>query len=354
MKKLYLTLFIPFSAVLSAFAQSAPSITSANNFAIWEANITYLADTTNIVPGASGANVTWDFSSLKAVSPPDSSVSEFVPISSTPYPNDFPSANLATGSASGQTYLYLTYKNNTYTIVGEEGPQTSNGQTVTVKQIYDKPEVLYTFPLTYQTNQNGTYAAHYDLQGTTVYRNGTLKVTGDAYGTLKIMNKTYTNVLRLHAITTEADTIGGLPGYEIDYLIESWSYVTPGKKDNIFTISNTTETIFGSSQTVKSVTYNINSKTAGIADNNVEISGFQLYPNPTRQNCRLTYTSAMEGHSDIQILNQLGQNVKSLNNLTLRTGENNFDLILNGLPNGIYYVRVSAGAESHVQKLVIE
>ena len=354
MKKIYLTLFISFGAVLSGSAQSIPSITSANNFAVWEANIQYLADTTNIIPGASGANVTWDFSSLQPVSPRDSSISEFVPVSSTPYPHDFPSADLATGSVSGQSFVYLTYKNSTYTIVGEEGPQTSNGQTITIKQIYDKPEVLYTFPLTYQTNQNSTYAAHYDAQGTIVYRHGTLKVNGDAYGTLKIMNKTYSNVLRLHAITNEADTIGGLPGYEIDYVIESWSYLTPGKKDNILTISNTTINEFGTVQSAKSVTYNINSKTAGIADNNVEITGFQLYPNPARQHCKLSYTSAKEGRSDIQILNQLGQNVKSLSNLPLRTGENNIDLDLNGLPNGIYYVKVNADNESHVQKMVIE
>ena len=354
MKKFYLSSVLAFITALSGYAQ-APSITTANNFAIGESTIQYLADTTNIVSGAGGANVTWDFTGLQQISTKDSAVSKFQTVASTPYPNDFPTAQLATGSLSGNAYLYLSYQNSTYTIVGEEGQQTVNGQTVTIKQVYDKPEVLYTFPLTYQTHQNSTYSAYYDFQGDTVYRIGNLNVTGDGYGTVKIMNKTYNNVLRIHAITNETDseTVQGIT-FTYTLLTESWSYLTPGIKDNILTIMLTTINQGGFAQTTKSVNYNINHSSLGVNGPKTDNYNVRLYPNPAKQNCRLSIASKTDGRSDIQIVNQLGQTVKSLNNMALRTGENNFDLDLTGLPNGIYYVRINAGNESQVKKLVIE
>src|SRR6185437_2508262 len=329
MKKIYLSSVLAFITAISGYAQ-APIITAANNFNIGELNVQYVADTTNIVPGAAGANVTWDFSGLQAASPKDSVISKFQTVQSTPYPNDFPSAQLATATVSGQGYAYLTYQGDTYTIVGEVEQQTSNGQTVTLKEIFDKPEVLYKFPLTYQTQYNSPYHAYYlDPQGDTIYRIGDLNVNGDGYGTLKIMNKTYNNVLRIHAITNETDStvIQGFP-YTYSIVTESWSYSTPGKKDVILTIANYTQTQMGFSQTVKGVTYNINNTTLGVNDPGIVDYNASLYPNPAKQNCRLSIASKTDGRTDIQIVNQLGQNVKVINNLALRTGENSFNLDL--------------------------
>jgi hypothetical protein len=331
-------------AGIAGMAQ-APIITTANNFAVGELNVQYAADTVGIDHGASGANVTWDFTNLKRKSTNDSSISKFQTVASTPYPNDFPTADLATKSLSSKSYLYLSYKNSTYTIVGFEGEQTQNGQTVVIKQIYDKPEVLYTFPLTYNTVQHSDYAAHYDVQGNTTFRRGTLDVKGDAYGTLKIMNKTFTNVLRIHALTNETDSFSSFP-LTINFVTESWSYVAVGKKDPILTIMYSSAG--GSSS--KSVTYNINSSTLAVEEPAEDQSISRIFPNPAHQNCRMSFTAQSEGRTDVRIINQLGQEVKVINNLQVHNGENTIDLDLNGISKGMYYIRLNSTA----QKLIVE
>ena len=74
-------------------------------FNINEVNIQYGADTTGITPGPSGTNVTWNFSGLQAITPKDSSASKYVYPNSTPYGTDFPGADIATQSYSGNSYL---------------------------------------------------------------------------------------------------------------------------------------------------------------------------------------------------------------------------------------------------------
>jgi hypothetical protein len=348
MKRIIFTLTIIAGVILPAMAQ-IPSISSANMFAIGELNVQYSADTVGISPGATGANVTWDFSALKQSSAKDSTVSKFITVASSPYGADFPNADMALASVSGQNYIYATFKNNTVSIIGAEGQQTSGGQTFTIKQIYDKPEIMYAYPLTWNTNQTNPYAAHYDVAGTTVYRRGTVSVKGDAYGTLKIMNKTFTNVLRLHSITNEVDSFPGFPMNQT-FTLEAWSYTTPGKKDAILTISQLTQSGQGS----KSVSYNINSKTLGIEDQRADENSIQIYPNPAKQNFRMTYNSATEGAASIEITNQLGQNVTLVQNQVIHMGLNTINFDLNNISRGFYIVRITKGNMTKTQRLMVE
>ena len=76
-----------------------------------------------------------------------------------------------------------------------------------------------------------------------------------------------------------------------------------------------------------------------------------IAPNPTSglTGIRLSLLAAAE--TQLTVTNALGQTVL-LRNMRLLAGENQFDLNLQSLPSGVYYLRISAGERSNVAKLV--
>ena len=347
MNKSIFTILFSIFAALTAFAQ-APTITSANMFNMYEVDKQYTADTTGVAPGVSGANVTWDFSSLQATSPEDSIGSKYVHSWETPYPNDFPTANYATQSLGSQSFAYMTYSGGILSIVGVEGQQVYGGQTYTIKQVFDKPEVAFVFPFTYNTSNTSNFHASYDVAGTTVNLIGTQTLKGDGYGTLKIMGHTYTNVLRIHNITNEYDSIAGYP-MNIPTSLEAWVYTMPGKKESILTISLTTSQGQGS----KSVTYNTNSKTSGIEYPSLYTSELSVFPNPARKNCTLNYNAQKDGKATLHIINLLGEEIYN-RNIQVITGQNNIPVSISDIPHGIYFMSIRSDEGIATQRLVVE
>src|ERR1022692_2062530 len=107
MRKIALIWFASFAALFMAKAQSPPVITSANNFAVGDISILHTAVSTGINPGPSGANMIWDFSNLKSVTPPDSIFEKYLSSASTLYSKYFPNAEIAV--ESGDTTVYNFY-----------------------------------------------------------------------------------------------------------------------------------------------------------------------------------------------------------------------------------------------------
>ncbi|MGZ5304313.1 MAG: T9SS type A sorting domain-containing protein, partial [Bacteroidia bacterium] len=309
------------------------------------------ADTVGIMPGSSGANVIWDFSQLKRVAGGDSAISNYYAASSTAYAQDFPNANIATNSVSGGA---IAYYNITDTKVELQGI-VSQVQGTTVKQFYSNPYIVYTLPMTYNYTFNDNFAATYTANSIDVYRNGTSAIDADGYGTLIIGNRTFENVLRLHNVTQTRDSID----YEMTSIVtvvdmESWVYMTPTKKEPILTISHviSTNNTTGQSTRGKSVTFNSKVISTGVKESSIVFNGLSLYPNPTAGNCNILLKAENEFKADIQVVNQIGQAVKTLQNYTCKPGENVIALDLNDMASGLYFVQIKTGNGLYTEKFI--
>lgn len=83
-----------------------------------------------------------------------------------------------------------------------------------------------------------------------------------------------------------------------------------------------------------------------------ETNTLSLYPNPASSNFTIEMENTVAGEYLIEIYNQLGQSVQTVyngmigGNLTQR-----FDLSVDGMANGLYYVKVNNGSESKAMRL---
>ena len=89
----------------------------------------------------------------------------------------------------------------------------------------------------------------------------------------------------------------------------------------------------------------------GIMDSKVE--GLNLYPNPANGVATLQFNLEGTQGIDITILNAMGQNVKSIYSGKSNGGLNQVQFSTQGLPTGIYSVRLNMGTKTYTEKLVV-
>ncbi|MBK8965335.1 MAG: M43 family zinc metalloprotease [Saprospiraceae bacterium] len=85
----------------------------------------------------------------------------------------------------------------------------------------------------------------------------------------------------------------------------------------------------------------------------LEADGFAMWPNPATD--QLTVDVPLEGDSDVQvtIFDAAGKAAVQQNRLMVK-GENRFELSLQTLNNGVYFVQVRNGEQMHTRKLVVQ
>jgi flagellar hook assembly protein FlgD len=83
-----------------------------------------------------------------------------------------------------------------------------------------------------------------------------------------------------------------------------------------------------------------------------------VYPNPTKDNSTISYSTQQSGNVTIKILDQLGQQVTELYNGEQAAG--NHSVIWNGknsngqqVPAGIYFIRIISGNTASTAKVII-
>jgi len=197
MKRIFTLLFLCNAALQPSIAQPTVSTMPKAGDAI----TSEFAHTTGIRPGATGANITWDYSNL--VDSAAGTTTKMVSAAGTPYVAHFPGASLA--AVVGDT-LY-SYIKTTGGVQGSLGLEAANE-----KAVYAHPYQGLHYPFTYLNSFYEKDTMYFDLNtllDTTILID-TIKVTG--YGTLKLPGNTYTNVLQTMQISvTEARTY--IPGF---------------------------------------------------------------------------------------------------------------------------------------------
>jgi hypothetical protein len=120
-------------------------------------------------------------------------------------------------------------------------------------------------------------------------------------------------------------------------------------------IKNTADIYFDfNSAVVTNTTVNTITAPLFLPEINQNTNSFVIYPNPTSDNVILRYQINNAGTVNIEFRNILGELVKTQTFSNKQTGINTDEFTTNGLPNGVYLVRIVNGNKQQSQKLIIQ
>jgi len=287
----------------TTFAQS--TITNSNSNPIFGEQFKVSVYSTMVMPGDSGANVTWDFTTIGS----DSIVtwSSVAPQSGS----QIAGANLNVLYSPQNYYCYnvsQTKKQITGIVV--------NGVVLT----YSNPEDMFRYPMTYQNEYSDTWACTFTSSGYLIARTGKSVASIDGYGTLKLPNKTITNVLRLHY---QQDYMDSLSQWSYNtYYVDEYMWLVQGENYPLLTISGL--------ETYQGITYQANYLTNSNATNT-----FSAINDDTKRSYHIIGNTVVFDESNASVYTILGQCV-SKDNTTVT------------LTKGIYIVRTPKETEKIV------
>jgi len=92
---------------------------------------------------------------------------------------------------------------------------------------------------------------------------------------------------------------------------------------------------------------------AGIFDGPDNTISLNVYPNPCSGTTRIKYRMPDAGYRLIDIFTIQGRNIRELINKEMPAGEHEFEIDLSDLKEGIYLIRVQAGKEMAVSKIIL-
>jgi hypothetical protein len=90
--------------------------------------------------------------------------------------------------------------------------------------------------------------------------------------------------------------------------------------------------------------------TSSFANNTME----SVYPDPVVNASTVDITLAVAGSIKLELFNSIGNRVVVVANSRYDAGSHEFTLDANGLPSGLYFLRLSMGRETETQQLVIQ
>jgi hypothetical protein len=336
----------------SLFAQ--PTITSSYAPYVGLTGYTRPIHVVGVSLGMAASNYTWDYTSLTDSG--SASSQTFVNPSSTPAGNLFPSASVADGNSLA--YVYIQNTSNASSIIGTAG--AAEGDTLH----YTTPEVVFEYPLTYQTKYNSTFAAYSTTtaDGETAGddRSGTDTIIVDGYGTLELPGGsayTFSNILRVILIQNYMDvfTVEGEPYDTIYSRVYNVEYLTPFlPAQPLLAISNLSEMNEGYTESASSgyIYPNTNTAVNTIA---TLLNNVSLFPNPSATQTTLSININEASNINIYLTNILGQKVKTINTAQVDAGQHNYTIDAGDLTKGLYLVTVEVnGSIAGVRKLEVE
>lgn len=289
--------------------------------------------------GSSGQNVIWDFSQLERTN--RTLTSRMLDINNTPQNNAIENANFALEEFGN----YFYFNNNSSSM---EQWATVSGNNVLK---FDRPIVKLKFPMSYGYRLSGNFSGIQTCPSCSTTIVGTYEIHADAYGTLILPNQiVLDNVLRVKQTRTiqygQGNTIteetyrwyAADVRYPVFVIIK---YVTPQK-------SYTAETaMYAHAGSHK--------KSATQVDMPTSSNTFEVFPNPFDNQITLRLKLANASKLSIDLYDISGKLVYSFyKQHRFAAGEQ--DIVLSTeklkLQNAYYYVKISDGSQTWIQKIV--
>lgn len=315
---------------LAQYGISQPIINSGVFPVIGDTIIRQFAKSLGIVQGNSGANITWDFSTLISDTP---SYRIYVNPSQTPFVANYPNATVCRKDWTGIFYSYwkpLSTKAEYYgfTEIGN------------VDTKFTDPADYYRFPASYgMTYVDSLYAY---TAGGTLQSPGKHYFHADAWGKLILPNRTYNSTLRIRTDTYVGDSIFGSYSLNTEY-----TWFANGTKDFVLVIG-----IININGNISRYVLYDKSKPVGIEEfGNIE--KLDIYPNPVSEYLNINLSkSSFSTNDKIEIIDITGKMINdySLSSISRFNQRNSIDV--SSLNNGLYFLRLITDDKVFVGKFI--
>ncbi|NUM51780.1 MAG: T9SS type A sorting domain-containing protein [Flavobacteriales bacterium] len=313
-------------------------------------------------PALTGANYTWNFSSLQADM---QRVDEFQSVSSTPfayqlyfnnqimYPNHKASYAVASPQGMGgfQQFqiedVYNYFKNSTQKYAQVGFGATINGVPSSVQ--YNPVDVQYSFPLNYLNTDSsfsvwGLSIPGVGYMGQYIMREDTV----DGWGELTTPFGTFINTLRVKSVIHKTDTLNfNNFGFKIPRPVETeYKWLATNGKVPILMLVKTGPIV---NATYRDIFRNVTQ--LGIDQNNF-IDQLALFPNPASDFVIAEFYSFYSGEVEIGVYSLLGEELINTHD-ALYTGSNKIIIPLRNISCGMYLLQIKQGKQTKVAKLQV-
>lgn len=223
------------------------------------------ANETDPLDNLTGANQTWDFSSLEANANNPDYYFKFIDPANTPHIDRYPNAELAAMTPGGE-FVYYVLTNGTLELMGGVAEVPVFG---TAFSDYDNHETEVVFPIQYGDSHTDIFDGNNEAGGFSAAFAGTWSAEVDGYGTLILPSGTFENVLRIKEERTY--NITGAPS-EMSTL---WRYASA--EHSLWLLSIEEFSNGGDAQVFYADSPNIINSV-----NENRLPGFSIFPNPVK------------------------------------------------------------------------
>lgn len=342
MKKIYLF-------ALSVFAlnqaQAQLSLTKANSEPIvGDTYKTKQIDTTNALPmNISGAGVTWNVTGISESGVVDTAI--YVSTTTDATALNYPGTTIVEHNAGNKTYFKSTPSQ--YELMGLDAGQF-------VLNYNSNSAIVAVYPVGMGYVNNDTGAGTVTSGTNTGTFTSTIVTMGDATGTLNLNGiVSFSNCLRVKTTQNIDFVIGGIFSGTINQV--RYNYYHSSSKWPVFVVDHTFASIpaVNFSQNIDIVN-TLSTIILGVKENSVNDIIFKAYPNPTNENVNIHFVLTQTESYSIDVLNNLGQVVKTLYKPNLSPGMYSEVIDIKGLSAGIYTVKVNGNNAQGTQKLIID
>lgn len=314
-----------------------------------DVNMYYNMDTTAFTTGmpisVTGSTSVWNFTKLQAYLP--LITDNFISPASVTNSANYPGCTVVQDQGGISTFMKSVTSPTAQTeVLGVSA--SSMALTFTNSAIIIK--YPFSFGNTYSDNLAGSFTA--SLTGNC---SGKVVTTADGLGTLNLPNNlSLSNVLRVKSVQTISLSITLLG--QIGTIVQTvYNYYHANQKFPILSINyNYTNIPLAGAPTLSGLVSGISSSfvAVGIQENQVEISNFNLFPNPAKDQLTISMSNTKNETAVIQLYSLLGNLIKEKTSSNSSTVQEKMDL--SGLPAGVYLLKTSLGTASISKKIIID
>jgi hypothetical protein len=323
---------------LKALAQ--PVLTGSNiNFSVGQSFLLHTYNLASFSPGASGANVTWNFANIGNTA---NATMTMVTPSSTPFGAQFTAANVAYSVTGVTGNQYFLADNNELSQCG-----ATNGTSAIV---YQNREQILSYPCNFNSTGTDNFSSVFQSAGYTYHRSGTSSFTADGYGTLIMPYGTVNNVMRVRFIEDYQDStnISGFP-FIIPYHNDEYMWFKPGVHSFILVFY----TLTANGSPVQAGFY-LDQVSVGVSDPSSALTGYMIYPNPSSDKLFINYDVKENTKVEVRLLNLMGQVVKTIADESRQPGTYTEETEVSNLAKGNYIVQITEGGQSSKKIITVK
>jgi hypothetical protein len=306
----------------------------------------------SIDPVPTGANFTWDFSSLTSAT---QNSDTFISILSIPslYSLAFLGSSFATRGFQDINLGALTFSDiyNVYKKSSTKYEYSGQGaeiNSIPTPMVYSPRDVLYRFPLNYGDTDSSESGFNITIPTLAEYAKARKRVNiVDGWGTLILPSGSF-NVIRVKSTIFDRDSIAlqalpfplVLPSTTIEY---KWLGLQQGEP--LLQIN-------ANQFAVTQVLY-LENPVLGTAEMSGTDFSFGIMPNPASTEMSVFYNKNKTGETIIDILDLQGREVKNVFSGAETPGATHHKLSVNDLAEGIYVLRISNDKNTSYKKFAV-